>query len=319
LLAPDLDLSVTGFEIPEIDLIIQNHGVQSAPPEDIFTPDPALPPICKLGDHWRMNEHYLICEDAQNRSIVEQLMAGVVADCVFGDVPYNVPVNGHVGGKGRIKHREFAMGSGEMSDSEFLSFLKCVSQRAVEFSKPGSIHYICIDWRHIHTLLRAAEGQYELKNIAVWVKDNAGMGSFLRSQHEFICIFKKSGAQHQNNVQLGRFGRNRSNVWQYPGANSFGRSSEEGNLLALHPTVKPVQMVADAILDCTNRGDIVLDPFLGSGTTLISAERTGRRCYGVEIDPLYVDVAIRRWQRHTGGHAIHVASNIRFDDLAGER
>ena len=168
-------------------------------------------------------------------------------------------------------------------------------------------------------LLAAGKRAYtELKNLCVWAKDNAGMGSLYRSQHELVLVFKQCGGSHRNNVQLGQFGRNRSNVWHYPGVNSFARCGAEGNLLALHPTVKPVALVADAILDCTERGGIVLDAFLGSGTTVIAAERTGRRCYGVELDPLYVDTAIRRWQTLTGGSARHAASGRLFDDLAGE-
>ncbi|HYZ41002.1 MAG TPA: site-specific DNA-methyltransferase, partial [Stellaceae bacterium] len=156
----------------------------------------------------------------------------------------------------------------------------------------------------------------QLKNVCVWVKNSPGMGSLYRSQHELVFVFKHGRNSHRNNVQLGQFGRNRSNVWHYPGANSFARCGEEGNLLALHPTVKPVAMVADAILDCSARGDIVLDAFLGSGTTVIAAERTGRRCYGLELDPAYVDTIVRRWQALTGDSAIHVGKGRRFDDLA---
>ena len=176
-----------------------------------------------------------------------------------------------------------------------------------------------MDWRHIEDLLAVGRGVYgELKNLCVWVKDNAGMGSFYRSRHELIAVFKSGSQGHRNNVQLGRFGRNRSNVWHYPGANSFSRCGEEGNLLALHPTVKPAAMVADAILDCSARDEIVLDAFLGSGTTLIAAERTGRRCYGLELDPTYVDTTIRRWEALTGGSARHAGTGRSFDDLARE-
>ena len=176
-----------------------------------------------------------------------------------------------------------------------------------------------MDWRHLDELLAAGRGTYgELKNLCVWVKDNGGMGALYRSQHELVFVFKHGRHGHRNNVQLGRFGRNRSNVWHYPGANSFGTCGAEGNLLTLHPTVKPVAMIADAILDCSVRGDIVLDGFLGSGTTVIAAERTGRRCYGIELDPGYVDTIIRRWQALTGGSARHAASGRNFDDLACE-
>jgi hypothetical protein len=208
------------------------------------------------------------------------------------------------------------MAAGEMDKAEFTAFLGQALRNLAAFSAAGSLHYICMDWRHLEELLAAgAEAYGELKNLCVWVKDNAGMGSLYRSQHELVLVFKERGGAHRNNIQLGQFGRNRSNVWNYPGANSFARCGAEGNLLALHPTVKPVAMVADAILDCTERGGIVLDAFLGSGTTMIAAERTGRRCYGLELDPVYVDTAIRRWQVLTGGKARHAASGRLFDDL----
>jgi len=206
-----------------------------------------------------------------------------------------------------------------MSRAEFPDFLASVCKRLVSASRDGSIHFICMDWRHVGELLDAGKEMYdEVKNICVWVKDNAAMGSLYRSQHEFILVFKQGKQSHRNNVQLGQFGRYRSNVWQYPGANSFSRPTAEGNLLDLHPTGKPVALVADAILDCSSRGDIVLDPFLGSGTTVIAAERTGRICYGIEMDPAYVDTAVRRWQRFTGMRAVHGESGRSFDDLEKE-
>jgi DNA modification methylase len=241
------------------------------------------------------------------------------AAIVFTDPPYNVPIDGHATGLGAIHHRSFAMAAGEMSRPGFAVFLATSLRHLAAFSSSGALLYVCMDWRHIAELLAAGrEADARLENICVWVKDNAGMGSLYRSQHEFVFVFKTGRGRHRNNVQLGRFGRNRSNVWQYPGVNSFSRKTEEGNLLALHPTVKPVALVADAILDCSARGDIVLDGFLGSGTTVIAAERTGRRCYGLELDTGYVDTAIRRWQTVTGGTARHAVSGRSFDDLARE-
>jgi hypothetical protein len=212
------------------------------------------------------------------------------------------------------------MASGEMDEVEFANFLTSACGLAARFSEDGAIHFVCMDWRHIGQMLAAGRPIYsELKNICVWVKHNAGMGSFYRSQHEFVFVFKHGRATHRNNVELGRFGRHRTNVWTYPGANSLGRQTEEGNLLALHPTVKPAAMVADAILDCSARGDIVLDPFLGSGTTLLAAERTGRCCRGVEIDPIYVDVVIRRWRAFTGEDARHGPTGKSFTEIEAER
>jgi hypothetical protein len=222
-----------------------------------------------------------------------------------------------VSGRGRTQHRNFAMASGEMSAIEFISFLTRCCALMAKHTIGGSIHFVCMDWRHARELLEAGLLAYtELKNICVWVKDNGGMGSLYRSQHELVFVFKNGTAPHRNNGLLGKYGRNRTNVWNYPCANTFSRQSDEGYLARLHPTVKPVAMVADAIMDCSARGDIVLDPYLGSGTTLIAAERVGRICYGMEIDPLHVDVIIRRWQAFTGDKAIHAATGKHFDELA---
>jgi DNA modification methylase len=245
-------------------------------------------------------------------------MQGDQASMIFTDPPYNVKIKGNVSGLGSSHHREFAMASGEMTEVEFIGFLKTSMELMVANSTKPSVHYLCMDWRHIGEMLSAAALYSELLNVCVWAKDNAGMGSFYRSQHEFIFVFKNGSGSHQNNVQLGKNGRNRSNVWSYPGLNSFARYAEEGNLLDLHPTVKPIRLVADAVLDASVRGDIVLDPFMGSGTTLLAAERTGRRCYGIEIDPLYVDTIIRRWQMHTGGEAVQASSSRTFNSLLGE-
>jgi hypothetical protein len=209
------------------------------------------------------------------------------------------------------------MAAGEMSLVEFTRFLTTVVGLMAQHSSDGSLHLVCMDWRHLPELLAAGAVAYtELKNLCVWAKDNAGMGSLYRSQHELVLVFKSGRGAHRNNVELGKHGRHRSNLWRYPGVNSFGRNTEEGNLLSLHPTVKPVALVADAILDCSARGAIVLDPFLGSGTAMIAAERVGRRCYGMELDPIYTDTTIRRWQALTGNAAVHLASGQTFDALA---
>jgi hypothetical protein len=211
------------------------------------------------------------------------------------------------------------MASGEMSPAAFTDFLSRVCTLLASHSVDGSIHFVCMDWRHLGELLAAGKQAYsELKNVCVWTKDNAGMGSLYRSQHELVFVFKHGKESHRNNVQLGQYGRYRSNVWHYPGVNSFSRSTEEGNLLALHPTVKPVALVADAIMDCSGRGDVILDAFLGSGTTVIAAERTGRICYGIEIDPVYVDTIIRRWQAFTGQPAVYALSGQTFTELEKE-
>jgi DNA modification methylase len=242
-------------------------------------------------------------------------MQGKRAAMVFTDPPYNVPIQGHVSGLGTVHHREFAMASGEMSSDEYRGFLTRVCALLAHHSIEGSIHFVTIDWRHLGELLTAGHKIYsELKNVCVWVKNHTGLGAFYRSRHELVLVFKHGRAPHRNNIQLGRYGRDRTNVWAYPSPRT---PSEEGNLLGLHPTVKPAAMVADAIMDCTTRGDIVLDVFLGSGTTVIAAERTGRRCYGIELEPLYVDTIVRRWQAYTRGSA-RQASGRTFDEIEAE-
>jgi DNA modification methylase len=239
------------------------------------------------------------------------------AAMIFTDPPYNLRISS-VQGRGRIKHGNFVQASGEMSSDQFTRFLRTSLGLAAKHSKNGSIHYIFIDWRHIGELLSAGSDVYsELKNIVVWAKTNAGQGSFYRSQHEFICVYKSGDAAHINNFELGQHGRNRSNVWTYAGVNTFRAGRLED--LSTHPTVKPVALVADAMRDCSRRGDIVLDPFIGSGTTILAAERVGRRGYGLELNPLYVDAAVRRWQAYTRRDAILKTSGQSFDELATAR
>jgi 16S rRNA G966 N2-methylase RsmD len=311
----DFSLDVTGFELPEIDLHIQSLDVVEQAPEDPADTIPQLngEAVSKLGQLWQLGDHRIRCGSALDKAAYADLLQGAPADFVFIDPPYNVPIQGHVSGNGAVQHREFAMASGEMSKDEFTAFLRAVFALLVEFSRSGSVHDVCMDWRHLVEVLTAGEATYsDLLNLCVWAKANGGMGSLYRSQHELVLVFKNGTAPHCNNVQLGKFGRNRTNLWKYPGVNNFGRGSDEGNLLTMHPTVKPVALVADAILDCSNRGDIVLDVFLGSGSTLMACERTGRRCHGVEIDPLYIDTAIRRWQKYTGGTAVCSADGRTF-------
>ena len=322
LLDLNFNIEVTGFEVGEIDLRIASLDAMPEPdddPADILPELAAGPPVSKIGAAWLLDHHRLLCGSALDAAAFAALMGEEHAAMVFSDPPYNVRIDGHASGLGAIHHRPFPMASGEMDRTEFTAFLGQALRNLASFSVNGSLHFICMDWRHAEDLLAAGRGVYgELKNLCVWVKDNAGMGSLYRSQHELVFVFKHGCQGHRNNVQLGQFGRNRSNVWHYPGANSFARCGEEGNLLALHPTVKPVAMVADAILDCSARSEIVLDAFLGSGTGVIAASRTGRRCYGLELDPAYVDTTVRRWQVHTGGSARHAMSGRSFDDLACE-
>jgi len=293
----DVDLDVTGFSLPEVDSLIDGLRVEEPDnPADDSLPDPAAcPPRCALGDVWQMGQHRLVCGDALDPAVVGVLMDGNSARLVVADPPYNLNIAGHVSGLGRTKHREFAMASGEMTSPEFTAFLKSAFLNLAANSVDGSIHLVFMDWRHLREILDAADGVYaELKNLVVWVKDNGGMGTFYRSRHELIFVFKNGTAPHVNNFELGQHGRYRTNVWQYRGVNTFKAGREEE--LSLHPTTKPVQMLADAIKDLSARGDIVLDLFGGSGSTLIAAEKTGRRAYLCELDPVYCDRILQRWE-----------------------
>lgn len=294
-----LDLSaVTGFSVGEIDVAINPRQLSL---DDDQLADTPPTPRAKLGDIWVLGPHRIGCGDARDREFLRRVVGeGVQVDAAFLDPPFNVRINGHANSKGR--HREFAMASGEMADDEFVAFLKESLAACAGVSRDGAVHFVCMDWRHMDALSLAASKAYgKLLNLCVWNKSNGGMGSLYRSKHELISVYKVGEAEHFNAVELGRNGRNRTNVWDYPSVNTGGARRAE---LAWHPTVKPVAMVADAIKDVTRQGDLILDVFLGSGTTLIAAERAGRVCRGVEIDPTYVDLAIERWEAMTGGAAV---------------
>jgi DNA modification methylase len=311
-----LSIELTGFEPAEIDGLMGDLVDPERDPADEL-PQIANKPVSKVGDLWQLGEHRLFCGDSCEEPAVRALMDRDQAAMIFADPPFNVRIKATVG-RGKIKHREFAFASGEMSAVEFIIFLKKWMRLATQFSEEGSIHFICMDWRHLGQTLTAGEDVYtELKNLVVWTKTNAGMGSFYRSQHELIFVFKNGVGPHQNNIELGRHGRNRSNVWSHAGVNTFraGRLDE----LSIHPTVKPVALVADAMRDCSRRGQIVFDPFMGSGTTILAAEKVGRRAYGLEIDPLYIDAAVKRWQDFTKRDAILKATGQPFDEVATAR
>jgi DNA modification methylase len=317
----EFDLEAIGFDMGEIDLRIEGLGDEESEVVTSNEPPsaPSGPAVSSLGDLWVLGRHRLLCSNALDAASYEILLEAKPANLIFVDPPYNVPIQGHATGLGAVHHREFLMASGEMSSSEFTTFLTNVCSLLALNSVDGSIHFVCMDWRHMMELLTAGRQAYsELKNVCVWVKENGGMGSLYRSQHELVFVYKHGRERHRNNVQLGSYGRNRSNVWKYPGMNSFPRADGERDLFAAHPTLKPARLVEDAILDCSGRNDIVLDCFLGGGTTLIAAERTGRRCCGMELDPLYVDVAIRRWQKLTNLAARHSVTGQLFDALEVE-
>ena len=313
LLESDFEIETTGFSTAEIDLMFTEDA---GDPGDLQEQDIVEAVVTRLGDLWQLGGHRLLCGNALEASAYDAVLAGAKAQMCITDPPYNVPIDGHVCGSGKVKHKEFAMASGEMSSSQFTSFLQSALTHLHAAVIDGAIVYAFMDWRHGAQLQAAAEPVFgPPRQLCVWVKDNAGMGTFYRSQHELVYVFKKGDAPHINNFELGQHGRYRTNVWTYPGANS-GKGRQ---LLALHPTVKPVSLIADAIRDCSHRKGIILDPFAGSGTVLVAAERTGRHARAIELDPQYVDVAIQRWQRLTGKQAILAATGQTWEALRAER
>lgn len=314
--AEALEISLTGFAIPEIDQLAVDFGESERDPVD-DAHFRSSDPVGRPGDIWCLGQHRLLCGNARSEVDLDRLMDGERADMAFLDPPYNVAVSSIVG-RGKTKHPEFAEASGEQSSAEFQSFLAVCLSNTVRVSKNGSLHYVCMDWRHLADLTGVAVGIYGAHiNTAVWTKTNAGQGSFYRSQHEEILVLRVGDQGHLNNVELGRHGRSRSNVWTYPGANTFRKGRMDD--LRDHPTVKPVALISDAMRDCTKPRDIVLDTFCGSGTTILAAERVGRRAYAMEIEPTYVDVAIRRWQAITGKDAFHAETGLTFDEHAANR
>lgn len=315
----DFEIEATGFEPPEIDLRIQSLDPpdESSDAADEFEA-PDDPPVSRSGDLWTLGDHRLLCGSALDSHAYGALLGGEKAAAIFTDPPYNVRVKGHAGGKGARKHREFPMAAGELTEDAFCQFLLDSFDLMISHSVDGATLFACMDWRHQLEIISAIRALgLELLNLCVWVKTNGGMGSLYRSRHELVFVFGKGGGARVNNVLLGKHGRNRTNVWNYPGMNSFARRGRTRGL-DLHPTVKPIAMVSDAILDVTQRGDIVLDPFCGSGTTILAAERTARRGYAIELDCGHVDTAIARWQRMTKQTAVHACGKT-FEEMRIER
>lgn len=310
----DFDIEATGFTEIEIELRVDGLDEGGAVEDEIIVG--AGPTVTRAGDLWQLGDHALLCANALEEASWVKLMGPDLATLVVTDPPFNVPIDGHVTGLGQHRHREFAMATGEMTPDAFTDFLRTAMTQAHRFSKPGSVHYWAMDWRHVVEVASAGQTVYErFLNMAVWTKNQPGMGSFYRSQHELFFVFAKGGAPSRNNIQLGRFGRSRSNVWSYPSAASLARTAEEGNPLAMHPTVKPLALIGDILLDASVKGDIVVDPFAGSGTSLIAAEKLGRKARVLELDPAYCDTIIRRWQRWTGEAAVRVADGMSFPVL----
>lgn len=314
----DFELEITGFETAELDLLLNEDDVDASEnPADAVIEPTVAPAVTHPGDIWHLGRHRLICGDARDPAAYTALMGEERARAVFTDPPYNVKIDGHVCGSGNVKHREFAMAAGEMDPGTFTGFLEDALGAMASVSLDGAIHFVCMDWRHMTELQTAGARVYsELKNLCVWAKTNGGMGTFYRSRHELIYVWKVGTGPHINTFGLGESGRYRTNVWDYAGVNSFGGIQKD---LELHPTVKPVGLVADAIRDVTRRGDIVLDGFAGSGTTLIAAERCGRAARVVELDPAYCDVVCRRFEALTGNSAVLAGTGDTFDVAAEDR
>jgi DNA modification methylase len=312
----DFDITTTGYEMAEIDLVIGNATEKDAA-DETEEPDPEAPLVSSRGDLWTLGKHRLLCGDALSAEDHQLLLDGEKVELVIADPPYNLKIAGNVSGLGRKKHGEFAMASGEMSQSEFNGFLERSFGQIAASSQTGALAYIFMDWRHLGETLAAGAGCFtELKNICVWDKGNGGMGSLYRSAHELVVVYKTRKGRHINNVALGSYGRNRTNIWRYAGINSFGAGRDDA--LAMHPTVKPVAMIADAILDASNRKGLVFDPFAGSGTMLVAAQRTGRRARAMELDPRYVDIALRRYRRVFGVEPVHAATGRTFAECEAE-
>ncbi len=315
----EIDATVTGFTTAEIDILVDGGGAVVDPAaEELPEIDAAAPAVTRPGDLWSCGNHRIGCGDARDPFAVDSLLGGRTAQMVFTDPPYNVPIDGHASGLGAIKHRDFVMASGEMTEAEFTDFLTASLKVIASRCQDGAILFVCMDWRHVEEVCMAARAAtLEWKNLCVWKKGSAGMGTFYRSQHELVFVFKTGSAPHINNFELGQHGRFRTNVWEYSGGSS--PDADRRHALSMHPTVKPAALVADAMRDCSKRGGIVLDVFGGSGTTLIAAEMTGRRAHLLEIDPLYVDTAVRRWQHYSGSRATHSPSGLTFDELRRDR
>lgn len=321
LLQDEFEIETTGFSTAEIDLMFDDTPEpESSNPDDLRPEDveKEVEAVTRPGDLWILGNHRLLCGNSLEAASYERLLQGALVQLVVTDPPYNVKVQGHVCGSGKVKHKEFAMASGEMTQSEFTAFLNTMFSHLNAVMQDGAILFSFMDHGHIREILDAAQPIFGgHRQLCVWAKDNGGMGTFYRSQHELVFVFKKGDAPHINNFELGQHGRYRTNVWNYPGVNTFKGKGYE--LLALHPTVKPVSLIADALRDCSHRKGIVLDPFAGSGTILIAAERTGRHARAIEFDPQYVDVAIHRWQRITGKQAILESTGQTWDEVRAER
>jgi DNA modification methylase len=311
----DLDLGhLTGFSVGELDHILYDDTSADAADEGDLIPHLPLTPTTRLGDVWRLGSHLIVCGSVLDASSIAHFDRKQKAAMLLTDPPYGIKIQGNVS----RKHPDFKMGAGEQTPEEYTQFLRGFLINLIPILKDGALLFIFMDRRHLFELQTAAQAAgLTLFDLAIWNKITGGMGSFYRSQHEPCMIFKKGKAPHINNIELGKHGRYRTNVWDHPGRAGFGKGRTED--LAAHPTVKPVALLAEAIKDCTNPRDIIIDAFLGSGSTILAAERCNRVVYGVEIDPTYVDVAITRWQTFTGLKAVLEETGQTFLEVQSHR
>lgn len=318
-LGEELSLDVTGFDLKDIDVIMNEDKSEEAKSNEKLENIPYISEdeiITQPGDIWYIGRHCIICGDALQKDTYKKLLDDEKAQIVFTDSPYNISVS-KIGGKGKVKHSEFKMGVGELSSEQFTDFLKKIMENLCEYSEENSVHYLCMDWRNVFEMMSASKDVYsKMLNLLVWAKTNGGQGSFYRSKHELIFVFQNGTGSHINNIDLGKHGRYRCNVIECAGINSFGK---EQNNLKMHPTVKPHILIADILLDASKRGGIVLDTFLGSESTLIAAEKTGRVCRGIEIEPKYVDTCIRRYRECFGLDAYRASDDRPYLQLLAER
>ena len=312
------EIETTGFSLPELDIIMSPLIGNEAEVAQEDVPEPPAVPVSIPGDLWIIGKHRLLCGDATDPQSYVIVLDGQLADVIFTDCPWNIPIEGFVSGLGKTKHANFKQGAGEMSPEQFAAFCNTFHALGAAYLKEGGAFFSCIDWRSDDIIVAAGRtaGLRHI-NTVVWNKGNGGMGSPYRSAHELIVVFCQGKTLAVNNVELGKHGRDRTNVWTYPGANRRGSSANKA--LAHHPTPKPIELVRDALLDLSKRGSVVLDPFMGSGTTIMAAEQCGRTSYGIELDPAYVDVAIRRWQAATGKAATLAGTDLSFADIAAQR
>jgi DNA modification methylase len=309
-----LEISLTGFEIPEIELLVASRAKPRSTPEDVV-PQPPLHAVTRPGDLWLLGDQRLLCGDARSAVDFGRLMEGTFAAAVFCTPPSMLV--GSAIRRGGPEPPGSGLESAEMSSEQYREFLLQTLGNAAGVSSEGAIHFVCTDWRRINDLIEAGRTLYgEMLSLVVWDKSSVGPGWPYRSQHEPIGVFQVGRQLHQNNTESRRFGRNRSDVWTYPVPRAAAKNRVAAR--AADPS-KPLALVADALLDCTAKGEIVLDPFAGSGATILASEKIARAAYALEREARFVDVAIQRWRGMTKREPILAGDGRGFAAVAEAR